>query len=567
MKTAVVNVSSLYPIDLTALAFHGIHCPHDQLLVALNDATAFDDSSPYREHVARAALPKPEWRFDQKGSWRQVHQPLSGRMSPGDGLAQVVEAWASALESTDGQIAAAIRRRGKLLTEQLDTFPSKQTTWHGLMRNVAERILREVVEHEVRSTTWSQLRRDSVEQGHAESVLRRIAQSCAESGGEVLFARGGYVAFSGHRTRYRAASFDPKSEVLYLHPRNGSPLAVTLGSHTSVPPEIVFGGPLEMALLSEAFTIVDSPWFGDHQAGHSTLDAWEYISPVVVHDERRVALGAGGGGMRLEPAGYTLLDYRHPAVSALVSATLGLTSRQTAKLVEGPWQSMMRLYPRASQKGAKSQSSVRAYRALIEEEQLRSARSSGRWPSLDKAPGPWNYGWELVNYCAVLRLIREIAVVGSSPIGPHPRSTVNPDPVPPTTEGIDLRALLELILETSLATGRTLDRWGLPKLEHHEAALTRILELAQALGSLDIGASRQWPDGLGRMIAGLRSLADAYFGFVLFYCTAILKANIFGLYLLLGAEDTRHAIAGILGARVKPRQRFSSHLWFPKPII
>ena len=550
--TAFVNVSSLHPIDSTALICHGLLNPGDELHFAVNDSAEFDEGSPYRKHVARGALPTCSWLRDHDGTWRQTHEPLSRKstLRLSEALAGLEASICDRVKEYSPPLAKRVQEYCEHLAETGTRSANAQ--WPDCVASLIHTIAKELIGRDVTVLRWTEVQDLLRDTGAVSDFLRCLVDAGRQSpSGALTFTRGGYIeihADGGFRRRFRCCrALEP--DVLELFDLVDSP---KFRLDVSDSPIVRFGGPLEMGLLSRRFTLVDHPWFavGVKLSSEDHASIVEYVSPPVVHDKDRASRAAGGGGNRLNPLGYTLLDFASPDVAILIQALLGLSSPPSVDQL-AHWRRLLLDFPSASQKAAKDQRSVRSYRHMLEQECLREYRCNWRHSSSvgfsQQRRTVLGLGDDLVRCAALLAVHRRQLVSADVDRDGEQRARS------------ELASLVAAGRELSTLTTAWLARWG--------DSVETLTSLGRSLERQLVACMDQWSDRaasaqkMGASIRLLRALADRYFGFALFFSSAVLKATPILLYVLLGPEGASSELTRLLKVRTQPRLYFNPTLW------
>lgn len=218
------------------------------------------------------------------------------------------------------------------------------------------------------------------EQGliHGFGALRSLYMGMKD-GEKIEFLRKGSIAIKCATGVHRIQALRRTEKGLYASCVSGSSVEFLLSlSENSV---FVDGGEVDvvsikfegMAInnyLLEIANLVHLGWYSlipEHSQKNEKGTILELVSPISNVEQRRVSRYFGGGGIRLSPSGYTLLDYHHPAVMDLIGVLLGEAIDDPLRLLD--WVNLSENMPIAREKGTKNSRQIRTYvnKTLTEE--------------------------------------------------------------------------------------------------------------------------------------------------------------------------------------------------------
>ena len=119
-------------------------------------------------------------------------------------------------------------------------------------------------------------------------------------------------------------------------------------------------GPLETVALRQTGSLIDLPWYLDADFSVEAGEDLEFISPISVSSNKRVSFISGGGGNRLFPGGYSLIEYFTPEIENVLKKILNEKEKIRQDDLED-WIRILNNYPASNQKISKSFSSIKAY--------------------------------------------------------------------------------------------------------------------------------------------------------------------------------------------------------------
>ena len=349
----VALVTSLHPIDLSALAFRR-HEAWSRRAVVLSARSATLSTRPERRvKQAPQSFPTVQLVRESSGTFRQLFVPL---------------------ESIDGCPDRALDWISSKYPER--THQRQLRALESAARHPVEERLQALL-HEVLSTLWpgelvivDAIRHLGSEVGRAATRrgLARMLQAQPASGPAqpLRFERGGYIELDGS-SRITAGSPDDIRRALNE-------------SRT-----VRLGGPLELVYLDALGEPIHLPWYcetvtrrsGDASQGSGNVTVREHVSPISSVSSARSWKSSGSNSLRLDPTGYTLIDYDDASVTEFLDSVVGHPSRPTDMY---DWRSLTKRYPRSDQKALKDQFPVAQYVAE-EIAQWRRAFTRGASPT------------------------------------------------------------------------------------------------------------------------------------------------------------------------------------------
>ena len=551
----IVNVSSLYPIDLTAALARLVSEKRADLLVAINDGARVKGKAEHRVHIARQAIATCQWDYGTDGTWRLKHEPMEN--DDGDRTIEALATLTGDIEHSVGThsatLAGEVRNRANQVVDAIvsntDTPPK---AWIGSTAAIVRHVFASCGYPNVTTCRYSDIFEDLRARGVVAQFLARLIQESSSARRRISFLRGGYIEINdnGRLRRFRELEsiLSASTELLLLSDDGGT---VQLSIHEAIEdPLLRIGGPLELGLLAVSFEFVDFPWF-TYGSIVGTSDHREYISPpIVVQDSR--AGSRWGGGERLSPAGYSLLDFgNEPGVRALIAGLLGSELPDVESL--STWAELLERIPPARQKAAKSQSIAHALRHELESEATSilwqgSLRSNIAWTAGRRSP--FTLSSEAISILAIMHCLRRASFMRGESIPSGARQfLIELGLISGNRVNVDrFNAIVSTALDSSLYW---LSNWGISSKDCgtlRETCGRLMTEQLEKAWVLDEGPR----SGMGQLTKAFQRVTDAYLEFVVFFGTSVVKSHILLLYLLLGPKTLLRALGDLELRRAAP---------------
>lgn len=539
----IVNVSSLYPIDITAALARLVNEEREDLLIAINDGALVRGKAEHRVHIARQAIATCQWDYGADRTWRLKHEAME--TEDGDRTIEALSALVSDIEKSVGhyssRLASEARYRGnRVIGAIASESKAPPKTWIANTTAIVHRIFTDCGLSSVSVRPYSELFEDLRARGVVTQFLERLVLESSSAGRQIVFLRGGYIEINdnnGHVRRFKGidGTIDRGTKLILVC---GDRETVQIPIHKVVEdPVLRIGGPLELALLAGCFELVDFPWFTYGRVVGAS-DHREYISPpIVVQDSR--AGSRWGGGERLSPSGYSLLDFgSEPRVCALVAGLLGSKMPNAASL--NVWAKLLERIPPARQKAAKSQTIAHALRHELESDATSllwqcTLETNSEWSTQERSP--FTLTDDLIGVLAIMHCLRRVSFMHGENIPVGIRKLVGRmGLVTGDMVNIDrFNTIVGGVLDDALYW---LEKWGVPAEDCR--ALRETCSRLMAEQSEKLWVLYEGPrSGMGQLTKAFQQVTDAYLEFVVFFGTSVVKSHILLLYLLLGPKTLR----------------------------
>ena len=196
----------------------------------------------------------------------------------------------------------------------------------------------------------------------SEKLLQRIDKEVSKlNDGEYKFTKGGAIEISYEQDWNKIKNITKNGKVTYFDENNKAYDINDLVNGNL----IRFRGPLESVFLCCLGKLIDLPWYLDADLSVEEKEkslGIEFISPISVDSKNRTSVFMGGYGQRLEPGGYSLIDYKSGNLIKALREIYPYDDDNNISLGDlWDWENLVNNYPVSRQKIAKSQSRVRQY--------------------------------------------------------------------------------------------------------------------------------------------------------------------------------------------------------------
>lgn len=394
----IVEISSIFSIDLAAVLFSREHAPSSNTDVFVNDIV--DVSTDQRKYLHRLALPTLNWDIDPNGQIRQIHLPIENltRDEFMDVLNKVIQSHLTVMCFKDKKEFEHI----ECLIENMRNSDSKDGI--DLYIDLITQIYRISKIENVHVKNY-RLHKTKILANALNKLLESICNSIKHfSNGIYKFQKGGAIEIKFDENTFFVKHIGVNDNQVYITDDEKNIFYENEFKDKAVSVK----GPLETYLFSMIGELVHLPWYGDayyrHEKDDVTINT-EFISPVTVSSRTRVSCKFGGNGFRLVPSGYSLIEYDHKNVLDALASIYPEEGVQLCFEDLHDWLNMINNYPLCHQKGSKSQSrSGEFVRGHINEEYKKMINGiSMKY----KNSNYLNLGTRLVYYANGLRIIRE----------------------------------------------------------------------------------------------------------------------------------------------------------------
>lgn len=582
MDNIVVNCSSLYNIDFSCAIFYKVDHPEMEMLLFLNDKASISSNKEHRKYISRLAVPLFEWEKDKDGSWKMLHYPIEAIGS--------LDEFLLTIERAIDPIVMYIENGGGTSTNVEETFHTIEralrTEFCGASFDPIRAysvVILEVVRRVLKSREDVSLRLcGSIYEGNFKGraynqALLAIYNDIKTNhrAKTVLFVKGGKILVR-HNTEWRSynsACLDVEGlRLINMNDHSSYVFALQELLSDELLTGIRLTGPLELLLFMQFGFCADLPSYVSAKFTDRMAPGVEYISPVSVVDPNRVSIEAGGHGFRLNPSGYSLLDYCRNSNSTVIMMLRGMFAEPEIQLSDlTEWFEIINNYPRADEKISESQGSIRKIIA----EKRRAARLLFRNLKTSDHPKEDMYDVSSVDLgIKVLKFMGMLSVVRES-LSPHNNVVVNESFAEvlvsngflknKEVQTLQIVSCFDAMFYFSITLFRkigqnqeTLDKMISSYAEHRESVCR--------LGKFEIGAkSVALYEEYGAVVSLNRVLelvVYEYYSFLIFMLTSVLKANIFTSSLFFGFESYCENIGWILKRRGENRCLFYEPVFY-----
>ena len=395
---------------------------------------------------------------------------------------------------------------------------------------------------------------------------------------ELQLKKGGYVEITNIIEKYTWRRFNKikfhNNKIHLINSATNHTVTLSQSEDNYGIFSVRFGGPTELGFLGEFGILLDLPWYIDGQIYSekpATIKGIEYISPMSTNCIYRSPISFGGKGKRLNPTGYSLVEYKSEKIINLIERIIDYKDINEHDLFD--WKYLILNYPKTKQKIGKSQSSIKSFRDYCEKNAINRIKS-GDLQKLErlfanKNKNPLYFGSELIEVLGLISYLKE----NCSPYCNHlsserninflkSKNIVNNDNL------MDPYVLSALVLGISNPTANWLSKRGWK----NKFSTTFSNDLRKALANIKSTGRRavskgcsvdriKGGGGMGHTIKALRIIADAYYSFAAFSSASLLKANIIIPFILLGGKEFKNSILEVTGKRDRVCNYFTPQLF------
>lgn len=597
MNRYVCAVSSIYPIELASIimncAYH-LFTEEDYIQILVNEDAEVPKENKRRIQVARLGIPTPLLLLDEKGVYKQVFLPLikNDPQANLNSLSLSIELLDKVISSqgTD-EIIKGLRVRGKFLIDSLAQSPHLADPAN-LLAEIIGIIYGDILKKNVSVGLYATNISNQLGQYNTIQALLKIGREIYNASGECkfVFSKGGYVQLSlqnGEQLQVDQGIVTRDELVLTTRATSSVIVKLLLDGSVDHPLSIYLKnykieskfclvrlrGPLELAYLTQIGTVLDVPWYCENVSvnipSYAAYIGIESISPISVADSIRSSSYIGGGGKRLNPSGYSLVDYHHPASIAFASSIAGIRSLDFDSFSD--WRRILDNHPVIKQKAAKYQGGVPAYcKARLLD--IRKMLLLGLHKPIGDITEPLFLipsflGERLLNLVAILRYMWD-CTVDSTKFNLTDSQSQAIEKIELTKQGVPL---MDSVSDLSLKLLNESIQWrhrvsqSIAILDEYEdrspLELVRILseQKGRDVNLLYVGE----PDrqGLKKYARMLEDEAILYYKCVLAICASVLKANLWTAWLLMGNSEYIRACEDIILRRGQNPLHLTSQLW------
>jgi hypothetical protein len=308
MDRIAVTTSSLFPIDLLSIVFLNELISESNFEVFLN-SSYYAGKKENAAKVARGAIPTFNWEHELDGTWRLNHIPLLNILNSEDGHSTIGSSFESLIN--EGIISSA--NMDCLLANIANSVSAEE--FYSL--HLSQIFKANKVENVVFSD-FSEIRNGRYPKKLKNDLFKTLLKLAGHN--PQMFSRGGSIIDSSTGVKYTHIMKDAEGIKLF-HLQEDELTGVAFSANEFCHTPLRLTGNLEMLVCSgEDYTLAHAPWYS-HLDTNSTIEVYESITPISCHDDNRA--GDSLDSKRLNPTGYTLLDYSGGYSQKLMNALLG----------------------------------------------------------------------------------------------------------------------------------------------------------------------------------------------------------------------------------------------------
>jgi hypothetical protein len=532
----VVSTNSVHPIDLACLVLLAQAGAVRSIRVLLSHRVRVSDDPQLRAKQPQYTVPVPSAVRERSGTVRQLFVPtgLLSDMTPREAVVSVglAEAPKSVRERARVILSGSLKGDlGSLIAE--------------LFRNLAPGVQVHIENYE--DVVWS-----LEGQGACLRALFAMAKQAVTAVGrpniKIRWRKGGYIELRGTRQagpvrcisvvdtgnqisvfldgiEFVATSSDGQFE--FISPLSGTAIALR--------------GPLELAFLAQLGQLSHISWYCDHVSSPGTAlfpHAVEPISPIAASSVDRSG-AKHDSSLRLNPLGYSLVDYDHAAAREFVSWACRLGADPDLS----DWSSACADYPQSNQKSLKTQSGASdlVHRRLAHS--VRGIRDAGSVPGLlntraltseSDNPQPEQIGLWLIALAATSRCLAAALSGNSTPKALEWLESLR---IPSRPDDIkQYQTPLSSLARSRLMHSKTWRKSLVPPEVDPSSDEREVSPHSRAVrfGGGDDGSIASYLSTPSAVAFALEREAVEYYAVVIALCSGPLKAHIWNLWLVFG---------------------------------
>lgn len=513
----VVECSSIYDIDFTAILYDYIYLGQEDYTIFLN-CSADVDTKYQREHISRLSIPLLCWGKDANNQLRQLHAPINSDLRQTGFL----EALRNALTHYI-HLGCNSESLADLYNEISEKTCHDMTSLECYMVLI-ETLIQRICGINVKVCDFSAIRQNGASE--IKSFLRNTIDELSKTeNGHYQFSKGGRIellvnAFWVKINRFCVSN----SRVVFYDEKMCRVDSDLLLRDES---QVRLRGPLETVALNEFGTLIDLPWYLDANFSEEKANGLEFISPISVASEERVSSMFGGNCRRVCPSGYSLIEYYTPYVEKILKALLDEKDSVTLNDLED-WLALINNYPISNQKISKSLRSIKTYCDGLLQIKFNELMQNNLEIMKMNDYNYVNLGTILVNMCLVLRYYRHISIEKS----PYYNSCS-------IKSYYNRKNIDEFYDDTIIVLNKTRKLFSRFYLECKELDdFIRLISSRDAFLNCAVSNSYDRSDSFYHLVSKLEKKANEiirnYYSIALFVSGVILKANIFSLYCVIG---------------------------------
>ncbi len=536
----IVECSSIYSIDLSAILFSSVLNPQISINIYINDKA--DVKTEFRRFLHKLSIPTFDWAIDPNGQLRQIHIPIDN-ICKDEFLLSCVQAFNTYGKKLNIKNVKSWKHINQLILN-LENFLSEDS-----IENYMELIRQIFLILGIKNISvkkYSLYKYELLNKNKNAFLLNLNNTTNKMLSGDYKFHKGGsieakinskdiiikHVCVSNNETVFKSIN----NEQFSLYDLNKM--------------EMCFKGPLETYFLAEDGLLLHLPWYG--KADYSfekgrCKKGIEYITPVTVASLNRVSKEFSGLGYRLNPSGYSLIEYDHENVLKLLNCLYEENVKVTFDDL-ADWKYMINNFPYCSQKAAKTQNRAGEFvrvHFMNEYKKMINSHGINKFSQLNFT----NLGINLIHLLCGLRISREYL---------HEKSPyfLNKDHL---AKFMNKKAYdKEYIINISNELFKKLFDFVSFFYKSQNDELNKIKEKYDKI-IMSMESTNENMDCV-KLLSGLEQLlvkfAGIYYETALFITCVILKANIFTSFIVLG-DDYLNCVSKIINQRSNKLMYFS----------
>lgn len=582
----VIEGSSIFNIDYAAGVFSGVLHPDQAVRLFLNEKPTLSENPKHRKFISRLSLPLFKWIYATNNDinsndnvWHLEYIPSEEftKENAKEKLSEIEMILLQLLKKGNctGFSDGIIKRFERLRDISENIKISNNRPFHiALYAEIIKTIFDEVLnkKHTI-EFIGGFTKLDTSPNNKYHYLLNNLYRLIKNKNGERLkFIKGGYLEIKRNRVWSKSFKTDIVSLInknLHFKSSTDPKVDIPIKIHditNAKKSKYSFScrGPIQMLLLEQFGQLSHLPWYGEAEIDDANPSCYEFISPISVSDKSRVSTRFGGAGNRLEPAGYSLLDYESEEVLCLIR---GICDDQLINFGSlSDWTDLANNYPITHEKLAEHQREVKTYvkfRTDFAQKQLRSGGlvSNHNLFKNVKEISFAEFGLMIIEYSLWLRHLRTIL---SPDNNIHLKETeiriLQSNNWIGDDGSLNIKPLINNINFIFTKTGDKLVQLGFEE-RKWEALKANFDILSEGINTTshfpitkgDLIQFKKY-NHIGQLAPALELILEYYYSFASFAVSTLFKANIFTCYILFGPEKYNQLIGKIFEKRGRKKQ-------------
>ena len=573
----IVEGASLFNIDFASGIFSGIMNPDEGIWVFLNDNPPLPDNSKYSEFISRLGIPTISWAYCSDNIWRLKFIPTKEKNVNEicDELSKLRERFLLFFNNEGYEEIRKFEERFKLILDQAEQIKTKENSIE-LYRKILKLIFQRVLFKESIDVflTGGFLEMNTTEHNDSSHLFKELYDQLKDRpSGEYEMVKGGKLIFDLNGNLIRANQIIKSEFSFELFNRNDRQNKIEIRFediiYSNLPKyNLKCEGTIQLLQLQSKGILCHLPWYMEGRIVENNYKCLEHITPISNSYSSRVSnyiceknkdyIKNKTRNIRLNPSGYSLLDYDHQRIRRFISHLLQINQFEVSQLND--WKFLINNYPVSKEKLAEHQGQVSNFIDVKVKELTKNFIKSGCSDferNLLTNEIKTNFllsGEQLSSIIALLKFFRtRVSEENDTQLTKLQESFLQELS---DGEHIKLNTLLSNLKSIVNYVGGKLIQFGFSK-EDWKALNKRInlaIEDFEKTYSIPLNSPPTMETykknrAFGKLVMYSTEVLYEYYRFVSFFCSTVLKANIFTSFLIFGEEDYVDLIKEILNRR------------------